>query len=76
MNVAAICIKILHYIQTIQNNDFKNYEEYVQNKAVSSIVKSERDDVYFEDSFLNQHFKSQKIVTLILKQTEILMVFL
>lgn len=75
MNVAAICIKILHYIQTIQNNDFKN-EEYVQNKAVSSIVKSERDDVYFEDSFLNQHFKSQKIVTLILKQTEILMVFL
>ena len=75
MNVAAICIKILHYIQTLQNNDFKN-EEYVQNKAVSSIVKSERDDVYFEDSFLNQHFKSQKIVTLILKQTEILMVFL
>lgn len=69
MNVVAICIKLLHCIQTIQKNDFNNYEGHVQNKAVSSIVKSERDDVYFERSFLNHHFNSQKIVILILKQT-------
>ena len=36
------------YYETIHNKDFDNYESHVQNHAVSSAIKSERDDIYFE----------------------------
>ena len=47
------------YYQTIYDKNFVNYENHVRNKAVavSSAIKSERDDIRFERDFLNRHMK-------------------
>ena len=43
------------YYRVIRNKDFKNYERHVQNNAISSAIKSERDDINFEHVLL-KHF--------------------
>ena len=43
------------YWETIKKQDFKNYEDDVQNQAMSSVIKSERDDVRLERHLLKSH---------------------
>ena len=50
------------YYRTIRNKDFKNYEQYVQNNAISSAIKFERDDIHFEHVVLKQHFNEKTAV--------------
>ena len=38
------------YYETICNKDFENYECHFQNLAVSTAIKSERDDINIEKS--------------------------
>ena len=45
------------YYKTIYDKNFDNYEDHIQNEAVSCAIKSERDDIYFERDFLNRHMK-------------------
>ena len=47
------------YYKTMQKKDFNNYEHYVQTKAISSAIKSERSNIYFEQGVLKQHFKKK-----------------
>ena len=48
------------YYKSIQKTlkDFNNYENYVQTKAISSAIKSERDDIYFEHDLLRRNLRS------------------
>ena len=43
--------------ETIHHKDFVNYENHVQNEAILSAIKSERDDIYFKPEFLKHHIK-------------------
>ena len=45
------------YYETISNNDFENFESHIQNQAVSSAIRNERDDIYFELGFVKNHIK-------------------
>ena len=44
------------YYKIIQKKDFNNYEHHVETKAISSAIKSERGDIYFEHDVLKRHF--------------------
>ena len=46
------------YYEIICNKDFENYESHIQNQAVSSAIKYECDNTYFEHGFLKNHIKS------------------
>ena len=48
--------------RTIRSKDFKNYEQHVQNNAILSGVKSERDDIHFEHIVFKQHFNEKTAV--------------
>ena len=47
------------YYKIMQKKDFNNYEHHVQTKAISSAIKSKRNDLYFEQDVLKQHFKKK-----------------
>ena len=49
------------YYETICNNDFKNYEDDVRNRAMPSAIKSERDEVCFEHHLLKSHLEKDLI---------------
>ena len=49
------------YYETNSNNDFQNYESHIQNQAVSSAIRSEHDNIYFEHGFLKKHIKSDLV---------------
>ena len=50
------------YYRTIRNKDFKNYEQHVQNNAISSAIRSERDDIHFEHAVLKKLFNGKTAV--------------
>ena len=41
------------YYKLIRNKDFENYEQHVQNNALSSAIKYERVDIHFDFLFLS-----------------------
>ena len=50
------------YYKMIRSKEFNNYKQHVQSKAVSSAIKSERDDIHFENSVLKDHFQEKTMV--------------
>ena len=46
----------------IRNKDFRDYEPNVQNKAISSAIKSECDGIHFEHVVLKQHFSEKTAI--------------
>ena len=46
----------------IRNKDFQDYEPNVQNKAISSAIKSECDGIHFEHVVLKQHFSEKTAI--------------
>ena len=45
------------YLETIYDKDFLNYENHVRDQAISSAIKSERDDIHSKNDFLKRHIK-------------------
>ena len=54
------------YYKTIKNKDFNIYEYSVKNKAISSAIKSESDDIHFEYKVISDHFQEKTMVENIL----------
>ena len=47
-----------YYQETIFNSGFKNYEDRSHNQTISSVVKTELDDIHFKCDLLKIHIKS------------------
>ena len=74
-NVQVINLDIIHqacrgsllqnpenYYKTIRNQDFKNYEQNVKEKAVPTAIKTERDDIHVEHSVLENYLQGKTMV--------------
>ena len=59
------------YHKTIQKHDFKNYEHDVRNQAVSSAIKSERDNVRFERHLLKSHIQQDGFFVILARRRKL-----
>lgn len=50
------------YYKTIRNKDFNNYEWHIQDNAISSAIKSYRDDIHFEHKVVSNPLVSNPMV--------------
>ena len=44
------------FYKTIRNNDFNNYEQHIRDNAFSSAIKSERNNIHFEQKSSKRSF--------------------